>query len=56
MTIDWAALPSDAPTQLTDLLAHETEGKQYLLSDGRYLTLTLAPYQTAWLYAEANHS
>lgn len=56
VTIDWATLPTNPPTQLTDLIAHETESNQYLLTDGRYLTLTLAPYQTAWLYAEANHS
>lgn len=50
VTIDWATLPTGPPAQLTDLIAGGTRGSQYTLSDGRYLSLTLAPYQIAWLY------
>jgi sucrose phosphorylase len=49
--IDWADLPVSAPGQLTDLVADKTAGNQHVLLDGRYLNLTLTPYQVAWLFS-----
>jgi sucrose phosphorylase len=49
--IDWADLPGPAPGQLIDLIADKTAGNGHVLENGRYLSLTLAPYQVAWLFS-----